>query len=199
MKLVMCRSILSAKKGLGQAERAGEDPHQVAREPLHLPVVGLPQRPHLVGPVGPEVRGEEAPAGGPVVILVVVVVVRADDEALAPVRRVLLLVHAVGGIFAADGHQPAVAVGRHLDPELLPVRQVEEGTGHAAHVVDLRLCDAVARDHEETDLAAGVIHLGSDPRLVRAPAGEKGSNVDDRDDRLRHRRRSTAWPLAGGL
>ena len=193
MKLVMWRSILSAKNVLGQAQRAGEDAHQVAGEALHLAIVGLPQRPHLRRPVGPEVGGEEAPALSAVVIRVVGVGVGPDDEALAPVRRALLLVHAVGGVLAADGHQPAIAVGRHLDPELLPVRQVEEGPRHDPHLVDLGLRHAVAGDDEEADGAAGLVHLGGDARLVLAPAGEKGRHIDYRNQRTCHRLRSAAW------
>ena len=166
---------------LGQPQRAGEDPHQVARQPLHLPIVGLPQRPHLRRPVGPEIGGEEAPALGPVVIFVVGVIEGPGDEALAPVGRAFVRVHAVRHVLAADGHQPAVAVGRHLDPELLPIGQLEEGAADAPHLVDLRWRDAVARDDKEADLAAGVVHLSDDPRLVLAPAGEKRRNIDDRD------------------
>ena len=59
--------------------------------------------------------------------------------------------------------------------------QLEEGTGHAAHLVDLRLGHAVARDHEEADLAAGVVHLGGDARLVFSAAREKRRDIDDRD------------------
>ena len=168
---------LVGKKRLRQPERAGENPHQIARQPLHLPVVGLPERPHPGRAVGPEIGGEEAPALRPVVVVVVDMIVGPDDEALAPVGRALVRVHAVGHVLAAHGHQPAIAVGRHLDPELLPVGQVEEGAGDAPHLVDLGLCYAVARDDEEADLAAGGVHLCGDARLVLAPAGEKGRDI----------------------
>ena len=74
------------------------------------------------------------------------------------------------------------------------MRQLEEGTGHAAHLVDLRLGHAVARDHEEADLAAGGVHLGGDPRLVFRTARKKRRDIDDRDQGLCHRQRSTKCP-----
>ena len=62
--------------------------------------------------------------------------------------------------------------------------QVEEGPGHPMQRVHLRVRHAMARDHEEADLAAGGIALGGDARLVPAPAGEKGRDIDYRDRRL---------------
>lgn len=102
-----------------------------------------------------------------------------DGERLLDVRR-RAIEPAVGGALGAGGAVAASDFGsRARDPLLLIERQIEEGARLGEYPIGNARREPMARDHEEADLLACLIHFCRDAAL----AGVRGHERRDIDDR----------------